>query len=97
MGDPATTKTSQPGPAARSHNNNNNNQEEKKQNGTQHQNAQTAIVLGRYLVNIIWTSTWTTYHRAPRESCSLVQSGLFYKLTQFVFYNQGYWVDWLLW
>ena len=94
MADSATS--SSPGPA-RGQNNNNNPEKDKKVNGTQHQNAQTAIVLGRYLVNIIWTSTWTTYYLAPGESCSLVQSGVFDELTQFVFFNQGYWVDWLLW
>ena len=46
MADPGST-SSKPGPARANNNNNNNNVEEKKQNGNQHQNAQTAIVLGR--------------------------------------------------
>ena len=90
MGDPTspTSPTSPPGPA-RTTSNNNNNVEEKKQNKTQHQNAQTAIVLGRYLINIIWTSTWTTYQRARERERELKYN--------IVFYLQGYWVDWLLW
>ena len=72
MADPPPSTSASPPGAARPQNNNNNNVEEKKQNKTQHQNAQTAIVLGRYLVTKyhldIDMDHWTSYHLVARES-----------------------------
>ena len=61
------TSTSQLGPP-RSNNNNNNNVEEKKHNRSQHQNAQTAIVLGKQ-------------HLAQRAHSSVVYRSLLHILT----------------